>query len=234
MRIALDVREGGDLHAPRLRDAPEIIAAEIDEHHVFGVLLHIRDEIALVGRVLFGRRAARTRPRDRACRARAPLKLDELFGRRTDQRAVSDLHVDVVRRGVHHAERPVERDGIGVRLLGELLGRHDLDAFAVQDVLLALRHDVGEIVCGHLRCERPRRRAAAWTRPHTLAQEEARVHFVDAFASAAVGIRIGAVHAHDHRDRAAQVVEHEHRIREHERGGGGIRFRRKLHARLEG
>jgi hypothetical protein len=43
--VTFDHAVGIDMHAARMRDAAEIIARQVHEHHVFGVLFHVREQI---------------------------------------------------------------------------------------------------------------------------------------------------------------------------------------------
>ena len=56
MAVALDGTVGLDVHATGTSDAPEVVAREVDEHDVLGVLLRIGAQLLLAGR---------HRPRDR-------------------------------------------------------------------------------------------------------------------------------------------------------------------------
>ena len=80
VREALGLEEALDVDRPRHGDAREVVAAEVDEHHVLGPVL-LRGEQAL-GVALAGRRRAGDR-----VQARPPaLRLDERLGRRADER----------------------------------------------------------------------------------------------------------------------------------------------------
>ena len=67
--VALDVAEVGDLDGAAGADAPEIVASEVDEHEVLGLLFRIGDQRALELEHL--RRASR---RAAACRRSAAFR----------------------------------------------------------------------------------------------------------------------------------------------------------------
>ena len=135
-----DVGEPLDLHAPRnvdgagAADARQVVAAEVDEHHVLRTVLFGGEEPLDVS---LGRLGGAC---DRA-EARAPvLAGDEPLGRGPDERQAVELQQEQVRRRVHPAEGAVdlERRRRG-RTLGPL-GRDALEHIARDDVALDLPH----------------------------------------------------------------------------------------------
>ena len=131
-----DVREPLRLEVARhpntagLADAGEVVAAEVDEHHVLGAVL-------LRGEQPLGVTLARLRrPRDGVQAGRPVLALDQGLRRGADQRQVLELEQEEVRRGVDPAERTVELDRRrGRRPLGTLR-EDDLEGVARPDQLL--------------------------------------------------------------------------------------------------
>ena len=65
MRIALDRHLLGDADAADLRDAADVVAAEVEQHHVFGPLLRGGRQLGGECVVALARGATRTRAGDR-------------------------------------------------------------------------------------------------------------------------------------------------------------------------
>ncbi len=82
------------------RDPAEIVAGKIDQHHVFGRLLRVRQQRLLVGDVFLAGRAARQRAGDRPQRRPAVIQLHQRFGRRADDLQVVEVEIKHVRRRV--------------------------------------------------------------------------------------------------------------------------------------
>ena len=102
MREALRLEEALDLNRPGHADAREVVAAEVDEHHVLGAVL-------LRGEQPLGVALARVRRAGDRVQARAPaLDLDERLRRRADEREVVELEQEEVRRRVDAPQRAVE------------------------------------------------------------------------------------------------------------------------------
>src|SRR5207253_4928168 len=80
--IALHGHQLGDLDASNLTDAPQVVTAQVDEHHVLGAFLFAGPEFLL--HTLIGRIIAATAPgaRDRPVAELASLHGHQNFGRR--------------------------------------------------------------------------------------------------------------------------------------------------------
>ena len=158
MRVALDAEGLGDLHAAGLRNAADVVARQVDQHHVLGALLRVGQQLGLQRLVLLGCGPARTRAGDgphgddlaglltRAGRVRRARKGGgQLLTHQDLRRRAHDLevpHVVVVHvgAGVERAQRPVQRQrALGVALL-QALAQHDLHAVARGNVGLATLH----------------------------------------------------------------------------------------------
>ena len=75
VRVGLDRHERLDLDAAGLADAPEVVAAEVDEHHVLGALLRVLEQLARDALVLRGVGAARARAGDRRACVTSPRRV---------------------------------------------------------------------------------------------------------------------------------------------------------------
>ena len=85
MAIAFDGIAFGHAHAAGLRHAADIVAAQIEQHQVFGAFLGIGEQARLVGAVFFGGMTARASPGDRANGDFAVADAHEDFRARPDQ-----------------------------------------------------------------------------------------------------------------------------------------------------
>ena len=148
---------------PGAAHAREVVAAEVDEHHVLGAVL-------LGGEQPLGVALARPRrARDRVERRARALGLDERLGRGADERDPVELEQEEVRRRVDAPERAVERER---RDRGRRSARCESTIWKASpcaDVLLA-RDDAGLVVApasagAACRGARPTRAAAAGRRP---------------------------------------------------------------------
>ena len=114
MRVALERHVGRHLHRAVRRHASEVVAPEVDEHHVFGALLLVALQLLGEPHVLFLGAAARARAGDRMRLHQLPFDAHQHLGRRADDRAVAHAEEIHVRRRIHVPKRPVGHERIGV------------------------------------------------------------------------------------------------------------------------
>jgi hypothetical protein len=119
--VALDLHETGELDGTHLAHAPEVVAPEVDEHHVLGPLLLVREQLLRQRRVLLRRPAPPPGARDRAGHDPAALDAHQRLRRRPDERQVPHLQVRHVGRGVDGAQAPVEQERVELPHLAENL-----------------------------------------------------------------------------------------------------------------
>ena len=131
VREPLRLEEPLDLHRPGQADAREVVAAEVDEHHVLGAVL-LRGEQPLRVAVARARRAG-----DRVHRRARAVEPDERLRRRADEGDAVELEQEEVRRRVDAAQRPVDRERRGAGAPLRPLREDDLERVAGADVLLA-------------------------------------------------------------------------------------------------
>ena len=150
--VALDLHVLGDPDRPGPADPAEVVAAEVDEHHVLGLLLRVALELLGEELVLVRGRAARPRPGDRVGRQPVALDLEEQLGARPDDLERGRPDEEQVRARVHPSKRAVQADAVDRPAVGpdrqlERLapGEHDLDRLAGGDRVLGDldRPDVG-------------------------------------------------------------------------------------------
>ena len=117
---------------PGHADAREVVAAEVDEHHVLGAILLGGEQplgVAL---------AARGRAGDRVEARPASLRLHVRLGRRADEREVAELEQEQIRRRVDAPQGAVDGERRRRRRPLGPLREHDLERVAAADVLLRL------------------------------------------------------------------------------------------------
>ena len=151
--VALDLHVLAHGHGARPRHAPEIVATEVDEHHMFRAFLGVGLELLGEERVRAGIGAARPCAGDRVGGELVALDLEEQLGRGADDLERRGPDEEQVRTRVDPPERPVQPDPVEGRACGGIIGQrkrlapreHDLDRLARGDRLLGHldRVDVG-------------------------------------------------------------------------------------------
>src|SRR5680860_1817153 len=130
----------GDAHAADLRHAPDIVAAEIEQHQMLGALLGVGEQL-LGERFVFVRRGtARPRAGDGPDGDLALAYAHQNLGARTHHGEVTEVQEIQKRRGVHPPQRAVERERGELERRLEALAEHHLKDIACRDVLLGARH----------------------------------------------------------------------------------------------
>ncbi len=161
--VALDLHVLADGDRPGARHAPEVVAPEVDEHHVLGPLLRVALELLGQERVLAGVGATRPGAGDRVGRQAVALDLEEQLGRGADDLEGRRPDEEQVRARVDPAERPVEADpverdtgrGVGRQLERLAPGEDDLDRLAGRDRVLGDLDRVDVLVAPEARLDRP-------------------------------------------------------------------------------
>ena len=118
-----------------LAHAAEVVAAEVDEHHVLGALLLVGEQVCGDRLVLVGVAAARARAGDRPRRGAPAGHGDERLGRGADDLEVLEVEEVHVGRRVDRAQPAVDRERVDVDLGGPALRGDDLERVAGVDVL---------------------------------------------------------------------------------------------------
>ena len=244
VRVGLDAHERLDLDRAVLAHAAEVVAAEVDEHHVLGALLLVGEQVGGDLAVLVGVAAARARAGDRARRDVAAGDGHERLGRGADDLEVLEVQEVHVRRRVDRAQPAVDRERLDRRRRRPALRGHDLEGVAGVHVLddpgdhrlERLARHVGlelRLLAGGRADVDPRQRAGEPLADLADRLDGARVRRVDP----AVLLRVGVG---EDRDRVAQVVEGEDHVGEHQRHvrqpdhvrvGLGERARRRARSR---
>ena len=164
VRVALDGHVLRHLDAAHRRHAADVVAAEVDEHHVLGALLLVAPQF--VGQLRDPRRASRRAAacrRSGASRGGVPSTRTSISGEAPTMASRPDPDEEHVRRRVDVAQRAVDVEGRGRRRRVETLREHRLVDLAGRDVFLD--------ACAR----RPRTpRASGWPSPRGGAASAAR------------------------------------------------------------
>jgi hypothetical protein len=151
VRVALDHHQVAHRHAARPADATEVVAAQVDQHHVLGPLLGIGEQFGLQGLVLHLIPAAGSGAGDRPHRGphRAVLQwfgLDHHLRAGADQVPVAEVEEGHVGGGVDHPQAAVEVEGIALDAGLKPLAQHQLEHITGLDVGLAAAYRVLELL----------------------------------------------------------------------------------------
>ena len=204
------------LHRARARYATDVVAREIDEHHVLRALLLRRAKLGLVRRVLRIVPAARSRSGDRVHDDLPALHAHEGLRRRADKRGRGCLEQEHVRRRIHVTQRAVQRERIRRGRDIEALREDDLDAVAFGDELARAR-DARHVFLGRAVRTDLDRAARARRGERRQRRVERGEHAIDP----ARGVtRRGCVVVREHGERVAQVIERDDGVVDAEDGLG--------------
>ena len=115
MAVALHRKGLSDFHRAGFGDAPDVIAGQVDQHHMLGAFFRVIDQLLLGGQVGLGRGCTRTGARqwadgDLVALGRGFLSHQNLWGR-THHMKVPHVVVVHVRAGVQRTQGAVERQG---------------------------------------------------------------------------------------------------------------------------
>src|SRR6185437_1652553 len=136
VRVAFHEHEVADAHGAEVAYAANVIAAEIDEHDVFGALFFVGAQFLLQAQVFGFIFTALTSSGDGAVLKLVASNADQHFRRRAENGHVSHAEEVHIRRGIHAAQRTIdaERRHTGIKLKAER--RHGLKDVTGHDVFL--------------------------------------------------------------------------------------------------
>ena len=135
---AQDVEIAFDVDAAEFTDASQVIAAQVDEHVVFGQFLRIVQEFIFQGLVFFRRLAPRPRAGQGECEEVAVFQAGQRFRRRTGQFDVVTGEEEHVRRRVDGPQDAICIEEAPFGFGAQAVGQDDLENIAFTDVILAL------------------------------------------------------------------------------------------------
>ncbi len=141
MAVIFDLEAFGDLDAADAGDAPGVVAAQIEQHQMFGPLLGICQQLGAQGRVfgLVGPAPARAGQGSDGDALVARPHQDFRAG--AHHREAAEIQIEQEGRGVHPAQGAVIGEGRQGEGHIEALGEHHLEGIAGGDVVLRLLHD---------------------------------------------------------------------------------------------
>ena len=211
MRVFFDHHAVGDLHAASRRDAADIVARQVDQHHVFGDLFRVGQQFGRQCRVAFWRGAARTGAGDRTQRhflaaVRRAFIAHQNLGRSADDLHVAEVIEVHVRRRVQRTQRAVQRQRrIDIRFADALADLH-LHQVAGHHVFMRPGDRLQVVFLRKIADRFGAHRAAGDGRIDAAAQHHAQVFQ----ALARLGKRLwrGGVGVDDQIELAGQVVDH--------------------------
>ena len=100
VREVLDFHQFGDGDSSRQADPADVIAAEIDQHGVFGAFLLVREQLRCESGIFLPGFASRPGSGNRTGENLAVLQLDQHFRRGAHQLAGAEIHEKHVGGGV--------------------------------------------------------------------------------------------------------------------------------------
>ena len=148
--VALDGHALGHAHAPDLRHAADVVAAEIHQHDVLGPLLRIGQQVLLQRDILLARAASRTRPGNGPQRDGVALQPHQDLRRSTHDMEIAHVEIEHVWRRIERPKRAIQRQRRGGIRVADALRQHHLHDVAVVDVALGSFHRLYERILAEL------------------------------------------------------------------------------------
>ena len=151
--VGLDLHQLVDRHAAVLADAAEVVAAEVDEHHVLGALLLVGQQLGAIRRSSSGVAPRGRVPAIGLVADVAAGDRQQRLGARAGDLEVAEVQEVHVRARVDRAQAAVDRERLDRHRRRPALGGHDLEGVAGVDVLDDPRHHRFELLARHVRLE---------------------------------------------------------------------------------
>ena len=149
MAVILHVAVKVHLHAVGV--AAQVVARQIDQHDVLGVLLGVGQKpfgpLAVQRRVS----GAESRARDGVDRGAAVLDLAVRLGRGAEDAEAPEIEIEEVGRGIDAPQRTVDLEIVALKRLFEAAAQHDLEHVAAQAVAHALADHLPVGLVGEVR-----------------------------------------------------------------------------------
>ena len=156
VRVQLHAHELVDVHRAGRAHTPEVVAPQVDEHHVLGALLLVGAQVGDEAPVLGGVGAALARTGDGTRLDAVAVHGDQRFGARAAEGEVVEGDVVQIRARVHGSEPAVDRERRHVDRRAEALAEHDLEGVAGVDVVADASDAALVLLAGHRGSDGPR------------------------------------------------------------------------------
>ena len=224
--VPLDFHQVGKVHRAVFGHSPDIVAGQVDQHHMLGPLLGVGEQLLFEPLVFFLGRAAAAGPRERPHRDLPFLDPHHDLGRSPHQLNAGGLEQEHERAGVDDPQRPIDVDGPRRSFQLQPLANHHLKNVPGADVVLAVPDRRLEPVAGETRAPFERRLAPQVDVGQleiggSLLQLPA--HGVDLVAGGLVGgLRVGLIEpgVSHHQHGFLDLVENDHPVVEGKRQVG--------------
>ena len=214
--VGLHGHELVHVHRAVLAHAPEVVAAEVHEHHVLGPLLGVGEQLPGAAGVPLHGVGPRARAGEGALGDAAPVDLHERLGRGPGDLEVLEVEEVHVGARVDRAQPAVDREALHGRGAAPALAGHDLVGVPRADVLLHDVHGRGVAAGAEARHEL----GGLAPRPHGARHGtgQALAHVGD--GPHGVGVAslelLARVHVGHDGDRVLEVVEGQEEVGDHE------------------
>ncbi len=136
MAVHLERHQLVGMHGAELGDTADVVAGEVDQHHVLGAFFGMLDQLGREAAIVLVGGAALASAGDRAADHLAVEQLHHRFRRRPDDRDLGmpqEVHVGA---GVDLTQHAIHVERVGLEFDVVALSQHDLEDVALQDVLL--------------------------------------------------------------------------------------------------
>ena len=187
MAVALDREFLRHLDRTHLRDPPDIVAAEIEQHQMLGAFLLVGQKLRREALVLGLRLAAPACSGDRPDGDFAVAHAHQDFRARTDDLERAEIEVAKKRRRIDPPQRPVERKGGQREGRRKALREDNLKNIARADIILGALDHLEEALLRRVRAGRFRRQSRIRRKGHAQRAFEGGDRGFEPFERAVIG-----------------------------------------------
>ncbi|MNS95596.1 hypothetical protein D3C72_1298630 [compost metagenome] len=138
LAVALDREALGHFDGAGGRDAAHVVAAQVEQHQVFGAFLGVGQKLGFKRLVGLGRGAARTGAGQGTDGDTTVLQPDQDFGAGPGQLEIDVVEEEEIGRRIAPTQRAIEGEGVLAPRRREAVAEDDLEDVARRDVVLGL------------------------------------------------------------------------------------------------